>query len=59
MTILTAEELAETHPMLPDGWRASMSSIKNDGGPWPCEACGGPSYLCYRCSQCGRDLASE
>lgn len=55
-TLLSAEELEETHPMLPSGWRRSMGSIRRDGGPWPCGNCGGPSYLIYRCSRCGNNL---
>lgn len=56
---LTAEELSDAHPMLPDGWRRSMSAIRRRGGPWGCPACGGPSYLTYRCSSCGKNLAGE
>ena len=56
MPILTADRLAETHPMLPDDFRRSMGGIRRDGGPWPCGACGGPSYLVYRCSACGHNL---
>lgn len=61
MSILTASQLADTHPMLPDDWRASMPAIRRDGGPWTCDAasCGGPSYLCYRCSKCGNNLCEE
>ncbi|MDY6780776.1 MAG: hypothetical protein SV760_09615 [Halobacteria archaeon] len=58
MPILTADMLADTHPMLPEDFRRSMSSIRNRGGPWECPVCGGPSYLCYRCSKCGNDLAA-
>lgn len=58
VTMLTAEELT-VHDYLASarpGWERSMASIRNDGGPWACNVCGGPSYLCYRCSQCGADL---
>lgn len=58
-TWLTASELAEVHQYLaqanPD-WRKSMALIRAQGGPWDCPVCGGPSYLCYRCSKCGKDL---
>lgn len=60
--MLTASELEGTHRYLararPD-WRRSMSSIRAHGGPWACPACDGVSYLIYRCSQCGHDLAAE
>jgi len=26
--------------------------------PWECPACGAASEVCYRCSECGHDLAS-
>lgn len=57
--IISPETVGKTHPMLPDDFRRSMAEIKNRGGPWECPngACGGPSYLCYRCSKCGKDLA--
>lgn len=29
------------------------------GGPWRCPACGELSDICYRCSECGKDLAGE
>ena len=60
-TVITPETVGEAHPMLPDGYRRSMGTIKRLGGPWKCPsgACGGPSYLCYRCSKCGRDLAES
>lgn len=57
--ILTAEKLQDVHPELPEDFRKSMASIQVDGGPWDCKACGGPSYLCYRCSKCGADLVGE
>lgn len=53
---LTAEKLAEVHPYIPDAWARSMGEIIQRGGPWGCGICGGPSYLEYRCSQCGNDL---
>lgn len=56
MVVLTEEEIGDVHVMLPDGFRRSMSEIKNRGGPWECDTCGGPSYVCYRCSKCGADL---
>lgn len=56
MTVLTAEELTETHAELPDGWRKPMAKIIAQGGPWACPQCTGPSYLMYRCSKCGCDL---
>ena len=56
---MTAEDLAETHPELPEGWRRSIGNIHNDGGPWLCPSCDRASYLCYRCSRCGHDLAGE
>lgn len=61
MTVLNAAALKATHPMLPEGWRRSMTSIQNDGGPWACPAaaCGGPSYLPWRCSRCGHNLADD
>lgn len=59
MTVLTADQLADAHPMLPSGWQRSMTRIRRGGGPWTCKACGGPSYLCYRCSACGKDLAGK
>jgi len=62
MEALTANKLADVHNYLaaakPD-WRRSMAQIKAEGGPWHCSACGGPSYLCYRCSKCGSDLATD
>ncbi len=59
MTVLTAEMLTETHPVLPYGWRKDMHTIKKQGGPWKCPSCNGPSYLVYRCSSSGRDLCDE
>jgi len=59
VTILTAADLAGAHPHLPDDWRRSMAQVRRRGGPWPCPACDGPSLLCYRCSKCGRDLATD
>ena len=59
MTTLTAADLAETHPCLPAGYRVGMAVVRAQGGPWACYACGGPSYLTYRCSKCGHDLASK
>lgn len=60
MTLLTAEKIGETHSYLasarPDFSR-SMATIRAHGGPWECPACDGVSYLIYRCSQCGKDLA--
>lgn len=56
---LTADDLEETHPHLPDDFRRSMHEIRRRGGPWPCGACGGPSYIVYRCSACGRNLVDE
>lgn len=56
MTVLTAEELEETHPELPSNWEMDMRSIKSRGGPWGCDVCGGPSYCQWRCSKCGDDL---
>ena len=62
MTVLTASKLAGRHTYLstnrPD-WRRSMESIKEQGGPWACGSCDAPSYLAYRCSMCGRDLAKS
>jgi hypothetical protein len=63
MTVLTTDDLTPRHAYLasarPD-WRASMASIRAQGGPWPCPRAGcGPSMLCYRCSVCGRDLAGS
>lgn len=59
MTVLTADRLVDIHPMLPSGWRRSMTRIRRGGGPWECDACGGPSYLCYRCSKCGHNLCDD
>lgn len=59
MTTLTATLLSDTHPMLPTNWRRSMHQIKAHGGPWPCTSCNGPSYLSYRCSQCGANLCGS
>lgn len=56
--VLTAEKLAD-HTFLADDWRRTIGDIRRHGGPWPCRSCGGPSYLMYRCSKCGKDLASE
>lgn len=56
MTILTADDLQD-HRYLPDDFARSMAGIRTEGGPWACESCGGPSYLVYRCSYCGNDLA--
>ena len=58
MTTLTAADLAETHPHLPAGYRFGMAVVRAQGGPWACYACGGPSYLTYRCSKCGHDLVT-
>lgn len=57
--ILTAADLSGAHPELPTEWARSMASIRNEGGPWWCSSCDGPSMLCYRCSRCGRDLAGD
>jgi len=62
MTLLTADKLEGVHQYLADNypmWQKSMASIKEEGGPWWCESCEGPSYLCYRCSRCGADLSSS
>lgn len=59
MVILDADLLAATHPWLPDDWARSMAQIRRAGGPWACDACGGPSYIVYRCSACGADLAES
>lgn len=56
MTTLTAEQLAETHPELPEGWKVKMGKMRNLGGPWDCDSCGGPSYRLWRCSKCGYDI---
>lgn len=57
--ILTAADLAGAHPELPPGWARSMASVRNEGGPWFCASCRGPSMLDYRCSRCGRDLTGD
>lgn len=54
---LTAADLEDTHPHLPDRWRRSMVEIRQMGGPWECDTCEGPSYQIHRCSKCGADLA--
>jgi hypothetical protein len=62
MAGLTADDLAGTHEYLAENhpdWARSMASIRNEGGPWACSTCGGPSYLCYRCSACGANLAAD
>lgn len=60
--MLAASDLADTHEYLAQArpeWERPMASIRNEGGPWECSLCGGPSYLCYRCSKCGNDLADD
>jgi hypothetical protein len=60
MTVLTAEDVGGRHAHLAEHrpeWRRSMWSIRNDGGPWACPV-GHASLLIYRCSVCGRDLAT-
>jgi hypothetical protein len=62
MTTLTIEKIGDRHRYLADArpeWSASMASIRRRGGPWYCGACDAASYLCYRCSICGRDLADD
>jgi len=62
MTVLTAADLEAVHTYLARSrpeWRRSMASIRAEGGPWRCGSCDAPSYLCYRCSRCGRDLAGD
>jgi hypothetical protein len=62
MTVLTADDIGAVHRYIgrnrPE-WSRSLASIRAEGGPWYCAACDGPSYLCYRCSKCGRDLAGD
>lgn len=59
--MLTTDDLAGRHRYLarnrPD-WTGSMASIRNVGGPWACPN-GHASLLVYRCSICGKDLASN
>lgn len=31
--------------------------IHNHGGPWECPKCDGETTRCYRCTECGADLA--
>lgn len=57
--IISPETVGDAHPGLPDDFRRSMGAIKRRGGPWKCSGCGGPSYLCYRCSKCEKDLADS
>lgn len=38
-------------------WRKGMVTLRAEGWPWWCAACGTVSFLCYRCSVCGRDLS--
>lgn len=62
MTVLTAEKVGGKHTYLAENredWRRSMSAIRRDGGPWPCDFCDGASLLIYRCSICGDDLADD
>jgi hypothetical protein len=59
---LNGTPIGERHRYLRDNrpeFERSLRSIVNEGGPWPCGSCNAPSYLCYRCSMCGRDLAGE
>lgn len=59
---LNGHDISDAHDYLAKArpnWSASMAAIKNRGGPWNCQGCGGPSYLSYRCSKCGRDLAGD
>lgn len=30
-----------------------------DGHTWHCDTCGAQSTQCYRCSECGADLAAK
>jgi hypothetical protein len=61
MTILDTDDIGDRHQYLADkrpDWRRSMASIRSEGGPWWCQACGSGSLLIYRCSICGRDLVA-
>jgi len=62
MTVLDTDMIGEVHRYLARNkpeWSRSMASIKAEGGPWACPSCEAPSYLSYRCSRCGRDLAES
>jgi hypothetical protein len=62
MTVLTVAKIGDRHRYLARNrpeWSESMATIRAKGGPWWCSSCDAPSYLCYRCSICGRDLADE
>ena len=62
MTTLTVAKIGDRHRYLQRNrpeWSESMASIRAKGGPWRCPSCAAASYLCYRCSICGRDLAGD
>lgn len=42
-----------------DGWCVGLATLRAQGGPWWCSRCRTASFLCYRCSACGADLAAE
>jgi hypothetical protein len=61
MTVLTTGDAGARHGYLKrarPGWRRSMWSVRNEGGPWECGA-GHASLLSYRCSICGMPLGDE
>lgn len=47
--------LRENH----EDWEKGMATLRAEGWPWWCESCSTASFLPWRCSKCGRDLASE
>lgn len=60
--LLTIDKIGERHKWLAEtmpNWSKTMAQIKNRGGPWHCESCDDPSYLCFRCSICGSDLTGD
>lgn len=59
---IRAAELEETHPEMPAYYRTTIGKLLAKGWPdgYRCANCDGlPSYVPWRCTRCGADLAGS